>query len=179
MLRFDRVLAAIMLCGMMAGNVAAVTSDTFTITVTCNFIGINLRTHDNASDYATWAIGQLGVGQSVSMTETQGIMVVNTANINTNLSARISTEAGAWTAGNAAGANTYRLELKAFDATQAAPDMAAGTTSIIATASAGNVFESNLPGFTNQWVYGRFTLPTSTSTGAQQTITVTILASAS
>lgn len=180
MLRFGRTLVAIMLlCGIMAGSVAAATSDTFQITVTCDFIGIALRTYDDGDDYATWAIGQKGVGEAATMTEAEGIMVVNTANIDTNLSAWISTEAGAWTVGGAAGADTYKLELKAFGSSQVTPDLSADTTAITATSSTGDLFKATLAGSTDQWVYGKFTLPTSTSTGTQQTITVTILASAS
>jgi hypothetical protein len=53
----------------MAGNAVAATNDTFTITVTCNFIGINLRAYDDGGDYTTWAIGQQATSASVTMTQ--------------------------------------------------------------------------------------------------------------
>jgi len=180
MLKLRRSLVALMLlCGIMVGSVPAATSDTFQITVTCDFIGIVLRTYDDGDDYATWAIGQLSAGASDTMTEAEGIMVDNTANITTDLSAWVSTQAAAWANGAAANTDVYKLEVKAFDATQATPDLSSDTTAITSTSSAGDVFKSSLSATTDQWVYGKFTLPTSTSSGSQQTITVTILGSAS
>jgi hypothetical protein len=170
-------IVAVLLCGIIAPAAVAATSDTFTITVTCNFMGINLRTYNDGGDYATWAIGQQNTSASVTMTEAQGVMVVNTSNVATDVSAWVTTT-GAWTAAGSAGPDQYKLELKAYDATQGTPDLGSGTTTITATSSTGDEFKTGLAANTNQWVYGKFTVPGSTTVGTQQTITVTILVSA-
>jgi hypothetical protein len=158
----------------MAGNAVAATSDTFTITVTCNFLDIVLKDHDGA-DYVTWAVGQQATSAAVTMTHAQGIQVVNTSNASTDISAWVTTT-GAWTPDTAAGADKYVLELESFGTVQEPVTM--GTpTKITATSSTGTEFKTGLGATTDQFVYGRFTVPSSTTTGAQQTITVTILAS--
>jgi hypothetical protein len=172
------LVTVLVLCYLGAGSAVAATSDTFQITVTCNFISINLRDNGDTTDYTTWAIGQQATSAAVTMAQADGILVDNTSNVATNLSAWISTPATNWAAASSAGADEYKLELKSFDATEATPDLSSGTTTITATSSTGDVFKSSLDATTDQWVYGKFTVPTSTTSGAQQTITVTILASA-
>jgi hypothetical protein len=163
----------------MAGNAVAATTDTFTITVTCNFIGINLRNNADAADYTTWALGQLATGASaVDMTQGQGIKLVNTANVQTDITAYVSSQAANWTNDTAAGADKYLLALKAFDDTQATPDLA-GAVAITGTSAPGQSVKAALAANTNQFVYAQFTVPTSTTSGAQQTIVVTIVATAS
>jgi hypothetical protein len=167
----------LLLCGMAVPNAVAATSDTFTITVTCNFIGINLRAYDDGGDYTTWAIGQQNTSASVTMTEAQGIRITNTANVATDLSAWVTTT-GPWTPAASVDTDKYKLEVKAYDATETTPDLGTGATVITATSSTGDEFKTGLAANTNQWVYGKFTVPSGTSVGTQQTITVTILASA-
>jgi hypothetical protein len=170
------ICAAMLLCGIMAPCATAATSDTFTITVTVNFIGINLRTYDDGGDYTTWALGQVNTSAAATMTEAQGVRITNTANVATDLSAWVTTT-GPWTAAGSAGPDQYKLELKAYDATEATPDLSSGSTTITATSSTGDEFKTGLAANTNQWVYGKFTAPASTTVGTQQTVTVTILAS--
>jgi len=151
-------------------------SDTFQITVTCNYLSINLRNNGDTADYTTWAIGQKAENTPTTMTQAEGIKVVNTSNAATDLSAWVSTPAAAWTNQNAAGADQYKLEMKCYDATQASPDLSSGTFTITSTSTPGNDIKAGLAATTNQWAYCKFTTPTSTTSGAQQTITVTILA---
>jgi hypothetical protein len=168
-------LVLLLLCCAMAGNAVAATSDTFTITVTCDFIGIDLQVYNSTDPYGTWALGQLAVGASaVTMTEAQGIKLVNTANVSTDISAYVSSQAASWTNAAAAGANQYKLELKAFGTTQGTPDLSSATVPIV-TADPGDDVKTGLAGSTNQFIYGKFTVPTSTTSPAQQTIVVTLL----
>jgi hypothetical protein len=171
------VVVMLLLGSAVSPGVFAATSDTFTITVTCNFMGINLRTYNDGGDYTTWAIGQQNTSASVTMIENQGIMVANTSNIATDVSAWVTTT-GAWTAAGSAGPDQYKLELKAYDATETSPDLGTGSTTITATASTGDEFKTGLAAGISQWVYCKFTVPASTTVGTQQTLTVTLLVSA-
>jgi len=157
-----------------SGIALADTTDTFAITITCSFLSLNLRNYDDSGDYGTWAIGSKNTNVAATMVSTEGIMVVNTANVISKLSAWVSTQAANWTNGGSAGADVYVLELKPFDSSQATPDLSSGTATIETTSDPGNDFKTGLAAITNQWVYAKFTTPTSTSTGAQQTITTTI-----
>jgi hypothetical protein len=168
------VLGAALLLG--ANTAQAAVSDTFQITVTCNFLSINLRIYDDSGDYTTWAMGQKAENTPTTMTQAEGIMVDNTSNISTDLSAWVSTPAAAWTNQAAAGADQYKLEMKTFAATQPSPDLASGTFTITSTSNPGNDIMTGLASTTDRWAYAKFTTPTSTTSGAQQTITVTVLA---
>jgi hypothetical protein len=169
----------LLLCCLMADSAVAASSDTFTITVTCRFLDIVLKTYDGGTDYTTWAIGAKNEGTATTMTEAQGIKLVNTSNVATNITAYVSGQAGSWTNAAAAGPNQYLLELKAYDATEATPDLGSGTTAVTSTAGPGESVKASLAATTDQWVYCKFTTPASTTSGAQQSITVTILATAS
>ena len=164
-----------MVSGFWSASAGAATSDTFQITVTCNFIAINLRIYDDSGDYTTWAIGQTAVSTPTTMGQTDGIMVDNTANVATDLSAWVSTQAANWTNAAAAGSDQYKLEMKCFASSQVTPDLSTGTFVITTTATPGTDIKTGLVALTDQWAYGKFTTPTATTSGDEQTITVTIL----
>jgi len=172
---FLLLLVAFATLGMGMPLAQAGDSDTFSITITCNYIDIVLQAYDGLSDYTTWAIGTQVENTPTTMTEAQGIKVLNNANMATDLSAWVSTQAAAWTNAAAAGANQYKLEMKCFAGTQATPDLSSATFTITSTATPGNDIKTNLAGNTPQWAYCKFTTPTSTTSGSQQTITVTVL----
>ena len=174
-----KLLCILLILGMVSwlgvNTAQAATTDTFQITVTCNFISINLRNTGDTADYTTWAIGQKAENTATTMAQADGILVVNTANAATDLSAWVSTEAANWTKAASAGTDQYKLEMKCFDATQTTPDLSTGTFTITSAATPGNDIKTSLAATTNQWAYVKFTTPTSTTSGSQQTITVTIL----
>ena len=174
-----KLLSILLILGMVSWlwvtTAYAATTDTFQITVTCNFLSINLRVYDDSGDYTTWAVGQKAENTATTMTEAQGILVDNTSNASTDLSAWVSTQAAAWTNAASAGADQYKLEMKCFAATQTTPDLSTGTTVITSTGTPGEDIKTGLAATTDQFAYCKFTTPTSTTSGAQQTITVTIL----
>ncbi len=166
----------VMAVGITCTAQAALT-DTFTITITVNYIGINLRDNGDTTDYTTWAIGQVATSTASTMTQAQGIKLVNTSN--TTLFIRsYATNTLSWTLAAAIGADTYKLEAKSFDASQASPDMT-GAVDITATASQGNVIKSSLAAGTNQWIYYRLTAPSSVTSPNANAITVTVEATLS
>jgi len=174
-----KLLCTLIILGMVfwlgVSTAQAAVSDTFQITVTCNFISINLRNNGDTLDYTTWAIGQKAENTATTMTQAEGIKVVNTANVATDLSAWVSGQAADWTNAASAGTDQYKLEMKCFDVTQVSPDLSIGTFTITSTANPGNDIKAGLAATTNQFAYAKFTTPDPTTSGAQQTITVTIL----
>ncbi len=166
----------VMAVGITCTAQAALT-DTFTITITVNYIGINLRNNGDTADYTTWAIGQVATSAASTMTQAQGIKLVNTSNVALNV-ASFAANTLSWSLAAAIGADTYKLEAKSFDASQASPDMT-GAANILTTSSPGTNFKSNLAVSTNQWVYYRLTAPSSVTSPTANTITVTIEATAS
>jgi hypothetical protein len=174
-----KLLCTLIILGMVfwlgVSTAQAALTDTFQITVTCNFISINLRNYNDTGDYTTWAVGLQAENTPTTMTQTEGIMVDNTANIATDLSAWVSTQAADWDNAASAGTDEYKLEMKCFASSQPSPDLSSGTFTITSTATPGNDIKTGLAATTDQWAYAKFTTPTSTTSGAQQTITVTIL----
>ena len=73
---------------LYCGQLEAATNDSFTITITVNYIGIVLQ-DQSAADYTTWAIGAVTGGSTNTMASNnggvgdQGIQVVNTSNYDT------------------------------------------------------------------------------------------------
>jgi len=174
-----KLLCTLLILGMVSwlwvNTAQADTTDTFNITVTCNFISINLKNYINSGDYTTWALGQKAENTPTTMTEIEGILVDNTSNVSTDLSAWVSAQASGWTNESSAGADQYKLEMKCFDASQSSPNLSSGTFTITSTGTPGNDIKTSLAATTDQWAYAKFTTPTSTTTGSEKTITVTIL----
>ncbi|MEW6095092.1 MAG: hypothetical protein AB1567_01005 [bacterium] len=163
----------------------AATTDTFQITITINFIDMNLEDYLNA-DYGTWAIGQVAPSSVNTMAANgggageEGILVDNNSNVSVDIECYVG-DSGSWTLGAAIGADTYTLEAKDFAAWEVgpSPDFSSGVTQITATASPGNDIQTGLAANTDTYLYYRLTAPSSVSSGAQNTITVTVAATAS
>ena len=136
------------------------TSDTFTITVKGEYLYIEI-TPD------TWNIGVVSMGSSTYSNTTGPYFTADTSdtNVNIDLKLQITNQGSDWsaaTAGNGPGADTYRLNASSDNwATESQIVTASPTT--IATITAGSDQTFDL----------RFDAPTSTSTGAEQTITIT------
>ena len=138
------------------------TSDTFTITVQGEYLYIEI-TPD------TWDIGLVSMGSSTysNATPSNPYFTADTSdtNVNIDLKLQITNQGSEWsaaTSGNGPGADTYRLNASSDNwATESQIVTASPTT--IATITAGQDQTFDL----------RFDAPISTSTGAEQTITVT------
>jgi len=149
---------------------AEAAADTFTITVTCNFIEVNLRNTVDDADYGTWAVGSLATSGTDTMTDTEGVRAVRgTSSQNTTLQSHVSGEATDWTIGGTISSDVYKLEVEGTSAA-AAPAMAG--TNVLTTTTQTITTATNL---TADWyLYYKFTAPSATTTGDQQSITVTV-----
>lgn len=138
------------------------TSDTFDITVTGEFLWIDITN-------ATWAIGTVSMS-SVHFTNATGITFIadmDNTTVNTDLKLQITNDGADWTAatsGNSIGADTYRLN--------ASIDIWVADQNQIVTASATTISAGVTAG-TNETFDMRFDVPSSTSVGTQQSITNT------
>jgi len=173
-----KLICILLILGMVSwlwvNTAQAATTDTFQITVTCNFLAIVLKDYTGTTDYTTWAIGQQAENTPTTMTQTEGIMVDNTSNVATDLSAWVSEQATNWTNGASAAENVYKLEMQCFSSSQTNPNLDTPVTITATTEGSANEIKDNLSATTDQWSYAKFTTPTSTASGSQQTITVTI-----
>ena len=116
----------------------------------------------------TWALGNVVMGSSVYTNETGETFIADMDNttVNTDLKLQITSDATDWsaaTSGNGPGTDIYRLN--------ASVDTWS-TENQIVTASATTI-STNIPAGQNETFDLRFDAPTSTSTGEQQSITVT------
>ena len=158
-----------------AGIAQAADTGAFNITVTCAFLSIVLRTWDDGGPYSAWDIGTTNLDTTSSMVSAEGIMVKNTSNVATDLSAYVSAKT-TWDPAAATGEDKFLLELEDFDLVQADPITFTGNiVSIVDETPDGNDIKSNLADNDDEWVYGRFTTPTvDNSSGTAQTIEVTL-----
>ncbi len=177
-------LITIILAVLFIASIAGAVEDSFTITVTVEYIGINLRTADDGADYVNWPLGTVAAGAVNTMTTGSAgnhVLVKNGSNVALDFSAYSTTvapascgygTATAWTAGTAAGADIYLLEggkgtVSAEPGTYTTfPDMV----------TPGTVYAAAEPAGTDHHFYARFTTPTSVSDGCEHTITVFIVA---
>jgi len=116
----------------------------------------------------TWALGNVIMGSSIYTNETGETFIADMDNttVNTDLKLQITNDAAVWsaaTSGNSPGIDIYRLN--------ASVDTWATEYQIV-TASATTI-STNIPAGQNETFDLRFDAPTSTSTGDQQSITVT------
>ncbi|MGB9613202.1 MAG: hypothetical protein ACPL4K_03385 [Candidatus Margulisiibacteriota bacterium] len=161
----------------------AATSDTFTITITVAYISIELKDYAG-NDYDTWAIGTVGGGAISTMDANnggpgeQGIKVSNESNVAIDLSS-YATNTLSWTLESSPGENQYVLRAKGFDTWQASsePTMSSAVT-ILSNSDPGTNVETNVSASTHRYWYYDLTAPTSVTSPSQNTITVTIKASA-
>lgn len=173
-----KVISMVLIGGLMTFGLVmsanAATNGAFGISVSIqNTLSISLK--DTAGvDYTTWAITPaVGLNTPTTMSSANGIKVVTVTSfpVDLNAAAGTSSGGGAWSAGSVAGSGVYKLELKAFAASQATPDLTTGATTILTTPIKYDPIVSG-----DRWLYAKLTTPTATTTGQSQTIIVTITA---
>jgi hypothetical protein len=161
---------------------ADVLTDTFQITVTVNFIAIDLKDYSGAA-YTTWALGQVATGSTTTMTgdsggsSEEGIHVDNTSNVAVDL-ASYATNTQSWTLAGSAGTDQCVLEAKGFAAFQADPPNMTSAVVITSTSSPGEDVDTSISSGTDRYWYYRFTAPSEVTGGGSNTFTVTVEASA-
>lgn len=168
-----RLLLAALLLALVGGLWAV--EDNFTITVSVEYLEINLRTADDSGDYGVWDIGgPVAAGSQHTMTIGSGgdhVLVDNNCNTVMDFSA-YSSDATTWAPGLAAGDEVYLLEGGKGDV---GAEPGAYTTFDDAS-SPGDVYAAGEPAFTNHHFYARLTVPTIVADGNTHTITVAIVA---
>ena len=137
------------------------TSDSFDITATGEFLWIDITN-------ASWALGTISMSSHHWTNETDKTFIADMDNstVNTDLKLQITSDAATWsasTAGNPEGVDTYRLNASIDTWSTENQVIVASATTISSTITAGQ----------NETFDLRFDAPTSTSTGNQQSLTVT------
>ena len=177
-------LIMLMLAVIFAVSIGWAVENSFTITVTVEYLQVELRTADDAADYTTWALGTVSAGETNTMTTGSGgdhVLVKNGSNVSVDFSAYSTTAAPAscgygsptaWTAGTSAGVDTYLLEGGKGDLST----LPSSWTTFDDASPTGDVYASGEPAETDHHFYARFTAPTSVSDGCEHTITVYIVA---
>jgi hypothetical protein len=167
-------------------GVAALAQESFTITVTVNYIDFSLRKADDSAPYDSWEIGNLDADETTEMSvSTSGthILVDNQSNVALDFDAYSTSAtptscefgtATAWSPDTASGADIYLLEM-GKGTVSAVPDVAdyhimdggdlAGSDNFY-SAIAGDAFR----------LYSKLTAPTTVSDGCEHSITVYVVA---
>ena len=171
---FGVLIAVAMLFGIVT-EARADDNDGFTITVTIAYtLTIQCKDIGDVGAYGTWALSSKATSTATTMTSAQGVLIKNTSDVKIDLKATAAASS-AWTADTSIGANKYKLQLKGFSAASAPGDLSSATPIVTDTQ-----FETNssngIPVATNWYVYSMFTTPSSSSSGQQQSISVTITA---
>ncbi len=158
--------------------------DSFTITVSVEWIDFSLKTADGTADYTNWNIGMVAPGAVNTMTTGTGgnhILVDNNCNVSVDFSIySVSAAPGAcgrgtptaWTPGAASGNNIYLLE----GGKGAVGALPATWTTFDNTSAPGDVYAASEPPATDHHLYFRFTAPTSVSDGCDHTVMVYVVA---
>ena len=139
-------------------SVNSATTDTFDITVTGEYLWIDITN-------ATWAIGvmALSISKWTNQTGITFIADIDNCTVNTDLSLQITTDGATWKDASASGADEYRLNasINVWVAENLLSEV--GDTTISSGITAGQNESFDL----------RFDSPTSSTTSAQQSITIT------
>ena len=154
----------------------AATTDTFTITVTVNYIEMQIVLYDQVwggTEYTTWPIGSLATDSTDTMIEAEGVKVVlGTTSQTVDIQSHVSNQGVAWTVAAAHNANVYAILAKGYSTTQATPVTTGGTQ--LTTGALDVTGATAVASGAARWLYYSFDSPTSTITGAEQTITITV-----
>jgi len=169
-------LIAGIVCVAFPREASAASSGTFNITVTVNFMEMQIVQYDQAWDgttYTAWAIGSIATSVTSTMTESDGVKVALGSTSQTiDIQSYVSNEGAAWTVDATAAADKYAIMSKGYSATQVSPSVASGTQ---LTTSAQDVTGATaVASGADTWLYYDFDSPTSVATGAEQTIVITV-----
>ncbi len=165
------IITGIILAGIGGFNLAqAAEDDTFTITVTVNFIEISLRNTTDTADYETWAIPQMALAASGPMANASGVHVdLGTTNTNVDIKTHVSNDGDAWTLAATPGADIFSLVVSGTTVTTA-PDW----TPCISVTDTTQIIVTDASPAASNFLYYKFYSPLSVGTGTGQTITVTV-----
>ncbi len=157
---------------VLAANAAPQNFGTFNITVnTPATIAIALRNAGDVSDYTAWAAGEVALGGSTTMATAQAVLVKNTSNVSICLTAFATTPGGIWSVGSTAATNVISIGLYQNNA------LSSLTTIPATTLSTSDVtIASHIAVGANKYIGAVLNLPTFSSTGNTQVISVTITA---
>lgn len=133
-------------------------TDTFDITMTGEFLWIDITN-------ATWAIGTVALGSHTYTNETGKTFIADIDNctVNIDLSLQITSDGATWNDGATPGADTYRLNAS----------INTWVAECLLSETSDTVISSDYAFGTNETFDLRLDAPTSGTSGAQQTITVT------
>jgi len=161
-MKYSKKLAVVAIACLFALSVAqsasSASTDTFDITVTGEYLWIDITN-------ATWAIGTIALSASnyTNQTGITFIADIDNCSVNTDLSLQITTDGATWNDASAPGADEYRLNasINAWVAENLLSEAGDATISSDVTAGQNESFDL------------RFDSPTSSTTGTEQSLTVT------
>ncbi len=168
---------------LAAGALYGQASESFSITVTVNFVDFALRDSADLVTYPGWAIGNLNAAATSTMSRTQQVLVKNQSNIDLDFKAYSTSAAPAacgigtptaWTPGAASGADTYVLEMGV--GTVGAPPVTYNIYDGTNPAGADLVFSADPE--EDFRLYSKLTAPTTVSDGCAHEILVFVVATA-
>jgi len=175
----QKIISLLLILGMAVTAVAipniaeADTTDTFTITVTISFLTITLTDHSGSGAYGAWALEAMLVeGTKTMIKGTDEIYIEVGESSAYKLSGKVTGETD-WAANATIAADKYVLKL--MGATEAADAPAVAESGTIMN-NATSVLIGGATGLLGVDIrlYGHFMAPLTTTTGAEQTMTVTI-----
>lgn len=146
------MIAAVML---VVPIINAGTSDTFTITVTGEYLECNILED-------SWAIGTVAMSSSSWTNETGDTLNadIDNSTVNVDFRLQITSDAAIWSSGSPPAADIYRLNAS-INTWSSQIQVTGSATTIVSGTQTDQPFDL------------RFDAPTSTTTGQEQTITVT------
>ena len=169
---------------MAIPNIAEADDDTFTITVTCGFVELTLKLSNGTGDYSSWPIGTVAtsatpamIGGATGAANTSILADVGTSSSAATLSAQITGAATNWTDhATTIGEDVYVLKM---DSAQISTLVNTWTDTIVSASDKDLTGATAVAAGDDSFLFCKFLAPSSTTTGSQQTITITITITAS
>ena len=187
--KMQKIIGLLLILGMAVTAVAipniaeaALTGD-FTITVTISYLEISMKMSDGSGSYTAWALGGVTTSDTTTMetgtdgTAVQGIFIDVGESSAFKLSGQITNDSAAWTGGTSdtPAPNVYLLAMQGAATAVVPVDMTvAGAATAIVLATDTEIANATGALGVDIFLYGAFTTPETTTTGAEQSITVTI-----
>ena len=156
-------------------NIAEAVDDTFDITVTISFLTITLRDSGDSEAYGTWALGAMSLEGTKTMVKTTDEIYVDVGESSAyTLSGKVTSETD-WAANATIGTDLYVLKLMGAAEAAAAPEVATSGTVMETSGGSAQAISGGTGALgVDIRLYAHFMAPDETTTGAEQTMTVTI-----
>jgi hypothetical protein len=171
------IMVGLVLVLAMASVANAASTNTFNVSITVDYISVDLQNVSGTGVYAGWNIGQVEAARVRTMYGGEGIKVVNNSNVPVDVNTYVNSGSG-WNLGGSAYIDQFALKAVTFDTVQdtESPVSMTNAVQIVQQDGGGNTIKASLAVDAATYVYYQFEAPTTVNSRDAKTVGITVAA---